>query len=91
MKFVICITTSADASADFEISDERLAEILNGEEFDPENEAHRNAVDDEFWATNPDTPSICASCSGWGQSHSLSIGEGEWSVTDVFKKGEWDE
>ena len=89
MKFVICITTGADSSADFEIADDRLAEILNGEEFDPGTEMHRAAIEDEYWESNPDTPSICAQCSGWGASHSLSIGEGEWSATDVFKKEDW--
>lgn len=89
MKLVICITTSADASVDFEIADERLAEILNGEEFDPENEDHRLAIENEWWDSNPDTPSICAHCSGWGAGHSLSVGDGEWEVREVFKNGEW--
>lgn len=88
MKLTICITTGADASVDFDIEDDRLVKVLNGEEFDPNNEAHRLAIENEFWESNPDTPSICAHCSGWGADYSLSVGEGEWEVTDVFEKGE---
>lgn len=88
MKLAVCITTSADASVDFDIEDDRLAEILNGEEFDPNNDTHRLAIENEFWESNPDTPSICAQCSGWGDNYSMTVGEGEWEVTDVFKRTE---
>lgn len=83
--FVICSTSGADTAHEFEISAERLAELLGDEELDLDNPDHRTLIENEFWESGPDMPSICAQCSGWGSDHELSIGD-EWEVTDILER-----
>lgn len=86
MKFVIVLTTSADTSETFEVSAERLAELLGGVKFDPTSEDHRDAIAHEFWRQDGEvSASICAQCSGWGHDWELSIGD-DWEVSDVFEE-----
>lgn len=85
MKFTVYSTASADTAHTFELSAERLAELLDGEEFDPDNEGHRDIIADEFYESGQDMPTICAQCSGWNREHELSIGD-DWEVTDITVK-----
>jgi len=36
-------------------------------------------IEEAFWESEPNTPSICAQCSGWGRDTNLELGD-EWEI-----------
>jgi len=76
--FDVAIWTTATAVVPVEISDERLAEIA----FNLDKKVADLAVEDleSEIIENYEGPRICAQCSGWGQRHSLELGD-EWEVS----------
>lgn len=76
--FDVAIQTTATAVVPVEISDERLAEIA----LDLGKEVADLTVEDleSEIVENYEGPSICAQCNGWGQHHSLELGD-EWEVS----------
>jgi hypothetical protein len=76
--FDVAIQTIAVAVVPVEISDERLAEIA----FNLGKKVADLAVEDlvDYVVEHYEGPSICAQCSGWGQKHSLQLGD-EWEVS----------
>lgn len=81
-KFTVHSTTTASSAVEVEISDEAIAE--DGLEI---------AVASLIESGIVDMPSVCARCSGWGQTFSLEV-DGEWNtyqVTDEDGKVVWGE
>ena len=79
MKLAVNISTTASATVHLEISDDRLAEIAD----DLGVTVDKLTVDDltdEIYE-KMETPYICAQCSGWGQDHSLELGD-DWDIDD---------
>lgn len=83
MKFHVQMSVNADVSVPVEIPDKVIAELLDGEPFDSDNEDHLNALADIIWEYDVETPTICAQCSGWGRPHSLDLGD-DFQVTSVY-------
>lgn len=86
-RYRVFMTGHADASVDMEIDDPHLDDIMartNGGRnlAFAEGDAVSAVIENAVWDNDPDTPRVCAQCSGWGQSYSLEVGD-EWEVVGI--------
>lgn len=83
MKFAVNVQTYASATVIADIPNEKLAELAR----DLETTVDKLTPDDitDLVYEYIETPGICAQCSGWGQSHSLELGD-EWDIVEGSEK-----
>lgn len=79
MKFKVNVQTYASATVIANVPDEKLVELAR----DLEKTVDELTPDDvtDYVYEYMETPTICAQCSGWGQSHSLELGD-DWDIVE---------
>lgn len=83
MKFKVDIQSSASATVEVEIPNEKLEELARDLETTVENLAEQDLID--YIYEHMDTPSLCAQCAGWGRTWGLDLGD-EWEIVEGDEK-----